>query len=95
MLGTDPETGREIVAKDGRYGPYVTELIEEMTEAQLEEHMKSLPTEYYKNGKPKPKKKPAKEKPRTGSLLSDMTLETVTLERGAATALPAPRRRDG
>nr|WP_274617631.1 type I DNA topoisomerase [Nesterenkonia sp. AY15] len=90
VLGTDPETGREIVAKDGRYGPYVTELIEEMTEAQLEEHMKSLPTEYYKNGKPKPKKKPAKEKPRTGSLLSDMTLETVTLEQ-ALRLLSLPR----
>ena len=28
-LGTDPETGREIVAKTGRYGPYVTEILEE------------------------------------------------------------------
>jgi DNA topoisomerase-1 len=28
VLGTDPETGRTIVAKVGRYGPYVTELID-------------------------------------------------------------------
>jgi DNA topoisomerase I len=28
-LGTDPSTGREIVAKAGRYGPYVTEVLEE------------------------------------------------------------------
>ncbi|MGH3936284.1 MAG: type I DNA topoisomerase [Pseudonocardiaceae bacterium] len=28
-LGTDPVTGREIVAKEGRYGPYVTELLPE------------------------------------------------------------------
>jgi DNA topoisomerase-1 len=28
-LGTDPETGRMIVAKAGRYGPYVTEVLEE------------------------------------------------------------------
>ncbi|MDQ4093300.1 MAG: type I DNA topoisomerase, partial [Actinomycetota bacterium] len=27
LLGTDPVTGREIVAKEGRYGPYVTELL--------------------------------------------------------------------
>ncbi|MGO1683561.1 MAG: type I DNA topoisomerase [Brachybacterium sp.] len=27
VLGTDPETGHEIVAKDGRYGPYVTEIL--------------------------------------------------------------------
>ncbi|MEU1278829.1 type I DNA topoisomerase [Streptomyces sp. NPDC005805] len=30
-LGTDPETGRQIVAKDGRYGPYVTEVLPEGT----------------------------------------------------------------
>ncbi|MDX6328552.1 MAG: topoisomerase [Streptomycetaceae bacterium] len=30
-LGTDPATGRQIVAKDGRYGPYVTEILPEGT----------------------------------------------------------------
>lgn len=30
-LGTDPESGHEIVAKDGRYGPYVTEVLPEGT----------------------------------------------------------------
>jgi len=28
-LGVDPSTGREIVAKTGRYGPYVTEILED------------------------------------------------------------------
>jgi DNA topoisomerase-1 len=28
-LGTDPETGHEIIARTGRYGPYVTETLEE------------------------------------------------------------------
>jgi DNA topoisomerase I len=28
-LGTDPATGRQVVARSGRYGPYVTEVIEE------------------------------------------------------------------
>lgn len=28
-VGVDPDTGRTIVAKDGRYGPYVTEVLEE------------------------------------------------------------------
>jgi DNA topoisomerase I len=28
-LGVDPETGREIVARTGRYGPYVTEVLED------------------------------------------------------------------
>nr|WP_218882056.1 type I DNA topoisomerase [Nesterenkonia xinjiangensis] len=90
VLGHDPETGREIVAKDGRYGPYVTEVVEEMTEEQVQAHMDAQPTEYYKNGKPKPKKKPAKVKPRTGSLLKDMSLETVTLE-DALKLLSLPR----
>lgn len=30
-LGTDPESGHQIVAKDGRYGPYVTEILPEGT----------------------------------------------------------------
>ncbi|MFG2114345.1 type I DNA topoisomerase [Streptomyces sp. NPDC048718] len=30
-LGADPETGHQIVAKDGRYGPYVTEILPEDT----------------------------------------------------------------
>jgi DNA topoisomerase-1 len=29
VLGKDPATGREIVARSGRYGPYVTEVLEE------------------------------------------------------------------
>ena len=79
-LGTDPETGRTVVARDGRYGPYVTEVIPEMTEEELQAWLDAQPTEYYKNGKPKPKKKPAKEKPRTGSLFTSMSVDTVTLE---------------
>ncbi|MET1034577.1 MAG: type I DNA topoisomerase [Arthrobacter sp.] len=75
-LGVDPETGRAIVAKDGRYGAYVTEVIHEPTPEELA----ALPVEYYKNGKPKPPKKPVKERPRTGSLFKSMSVETVTLE---------------
>ena len=61
-LGTDPVTGHEIVAKDGRFGPYVTEL---------------LPEPEAPEGS---KKKPAKPKPRTGSLFKTMSVETVTLD---------------
>jgi DNA topoisomerase I len=59
-LGVDPETGRTIVVKAGRYGPYVTEVVEDG------------------------------EKPRTASLFSSMSPETVTLE-DALRLLTLPR----
>src|SRR5262249_38817370 len=34
VLGTDPQSGKTIVAKDGRYGPYVTEQMEEGSAAK-------------------------------------------------------------
>ncbi|MCU1531816.1 MAG: topA, partial [Arthrobacter sp.] len=76
VLGADPHTGHTVVAKNGRYGAYVTEVIPEMTEEQIA----NQPVEYYKNGKPKPPKKPVKAKPRTGSLFKSMTVESVTLD---------------
>jgi DNA topoisomerase I len=53
-LGTDPESGLPIVARSGRYGPYVTEVL--------------------------PEGSPKSAKPRTGSLLKSMSLDTVTLD---------------
>ena len=69
-----------MVAKNGRYGPYVTEVIPEMTA----EEIANQPVEYYKNGKPKPPKKPVKAKPRTGSLFKTMSVDTITLEEALA-----------
>ncbi|MFD3687616.1 type I DNA topoisomerase [Nocardiopsis sp. NPDC058631] len=74
-LGTDPGTGRPVVAKNGRYGPYVTEVIEEPEEAE---------------GATKPKRAKAKVKPRTSSLLKSMSLDTVTLD-DALRLLSLPR----
>ncbi|WP_138414567.1 type I DNA topoisomerase [Sinomonas gamaensis] len=76
ILGDDPLTGHTVVAKNGRYGAYVTEVIPEATPEQLA----AQPVEYYKNGKPKPPKKPAKVKPRTASLFKSMSIDTVTLD---------------
>jgi DNA topoisomerase-1 len=76
-LGVDPITGHEIVAKEGRYGPYVTEILPEPEAPPVT------------NGA-KPKKAPAKPKPRTGSLFKGMTTETITLEQ-ALRLLSLPR----
>jgi DNA topoisomerase-1 len=78
VLGVDPETGHEIVAKDGRYGPYVTEILPEppADEAAAEPAKKG--------------KKAAGPKPRTGSLLRSMDLQTITLE-DALKLLSLPR----
>jgi DNA topoisomerase-1 len=77
-LGVDPETGHDIVAKDGRYGPYVTEVLPE-------------PPDDGEDGAPaKRGKKPTGPKPRTGSLLRAMDLQTVTLE-DALKLLSLPR----
>jgi DNA topoisomerase-1 len=78
-LGVDPETGHEIVAKDGRYGPYVTEVLPKPDDDD------------GAAGQPAKKgKKPTGPKPRTGSLLRSMDLQTVTLE-DALKLLSLPR----
>jgi DNA topoisomerase-1 len=75
VLGIDPETGHEIVARDGRYGPFVTEVLPDEAE----------------DGEPAKKgKKPNGPKPRTASLLRSMDLETVTLD-DALKLLSLPR----
>ena len=42
ILGTDPDSGRTIVARAGRYGPYVTEVLEENTPASVKPRTASL-----------------------------------------------------
>ena len=61
-LGVHPQTGKPVVLRSGRYGPYVTEELPEGSE----------------------------EKPRTASLFSSMTPETVTLD-DAVRLLSLPR----
>jgi DNA topoisomerase I len=79
LLGDDPTTGRPIVVKAGRYGPYVTELLEDDDAAPVEEAPKGAR-----------KKAAARAKPRTASLFKDMSPDTVTLD-DALRLLSLPR----
>ncbi len=96
-LGVDPVSGHVIIAKDGRYGPYVTEVLpepEETTEA-VQAAAAGMDGETVKaTAKPaktkKTTKKTAGPKPRTASLLRSMDLSTVTLEQ-ALDLLSLPR----
>ena len=96
-LGVDPVSGHVIIAKDGRYGPYVTEVLpepEETTEA-VQAAAAGMDGEAVKaTAKPakakKTTKKTAGPKPRTASLLRSMDLSTVTLEQ-ALDLLSLPR----
>jgi DNA topoisomerase-1 len=77
-LGTDPISGHQIVAKAGRFGPYVTEVI---PEPELDEGMSAAA---------KKKAKAALPKPRTASLFKSQSLSTITLD-DALRLLSLPR----
>jgi DNA topoisomerase-1 len=74
-LGHDPVSGHMVVAKDGRYGPYVTEILPEPPEDETPK---------------KRTKKADAAKPRTSSLFKTMSLDTITLE-DALKLLTIPR----
>jgi len=69
-LGIHPETNLPLLAKSGRFGPYVTEVFPE-PEMVVDKKTGELK---------KPRKKKDAPKPKTASLLSTMTLDTITIE---------------
>ncbi|WP_241246342.1 type I DNA topoisomerase [Microbacterium endophyticum] len=76
VLGENPENGKLVVVKDGRFGPYVQENDPEEPEAVDEatgEVTESAP-------KKKTAKKAAAPKPRTASLFKSMSVDSVDLE---------------
>ena len=74
-LGFDPQTGLEVIVKSGRFGAYITEV---------------FPEEIVAEGAKKKRKKKDAPKPKTASLLSTMSLDTVDLS-DALRLLSLPR----
>ena len=79
-LGIDPTTSLPIIAKSGRYGPYITEVLPE-PEMVVDKKTGELK---------KPRKKKDAPKPKTASLLSTMDLDTITFD-DALRLLSLPR----
>jgi len=79
-LGIDPTTSLPIIAKSGRYGPYVTEVLPE-PEMVVDKKTGELK---------KPRKKKDAPKPKTASLLSTMDLDSITFD-DALKLLSLPR----
>ena len=77
VIGVNPENGKNIVAKDGRFGPYVTEL---EPETAASETVNESTGEITDAPKKKTTKKATAEKPRTGSLFKSMDLATIDLD---------------
>ena len=69
-LGINPETNLPLLAKSGRFGPYITEVFPE-PEMVVDKKTGELK---------KPRKKKDAPKPKTASLLSTMTLDTITID---------------
>jgi DNA topoisomerase-1 len=80
VIGLNPDNGKEIVAKDGRFGPYVTELEPELPPVEPE-YVLDKKTGELKEKKPK---KVAVVKPRTASIFKSMDLATIDLETALA-----------
>jgi len=76
VIGINPDSGKTIVAKDGRYGPYVTELEPEPEPVEPEFVLDKKTGEL----KEKKVKKAAVVKPRTASIFKTMDLALVDLE---------------
>ncbi|MFC8801433.1 type I DNA topoisomerase [Promicromonospora sp. NPDC057138] len=68
VLGVHPETGNPVIAKNGRYGPYVTE---QLPEPDLDPDLSAAA---------KKRALAALPKPRTASLLKTQALDSVSLE---------------
>ncbi|WP_275094022.1 type I DNA topoisomerase [Microbacterium caowuchunii] len=75
VLGENPENGKLVVVKDGRFGPYVQEV-----EPTDPEDADASTGEVVEAPKKRGAKKVAAPKPRTASLFKSMSVDTIDLE---------------
>ncbi|MEZ3155532.1 type I DNA topoisomerase [Microbacterium sp. BWR-S6Y] len=74
VLGENPDNGKLVVVKDGRFGPYVQE-----TDAEEPEEVDQATGEVVEAPKKRGVKKEAAPKPRTASLFRSMSVDTIDL----------------
>ncbi len=76
VLGENPENGKIVVVKDGRFGPYVQETDPVDESAEIDEST----GEVHEAPKKKGAKKETAPKPRTASLFRSMSVDTIDLD---------------
>lgn len=74
VLGENPDNGKLVVVKDGRFGPYVQE-----TDAEEPEEVDQATGEVVEAPKKRGVKKEAAPKPRTASLFRSMSVDAIDL----------------
>lgn len=85
VLGENPENGKLVVVKDGRFGPYVQEV-----DAEEPDEVDQSTGEVVEAPKKRGVKKEAAPKPRTASLFRSMSVDTIELD-AALQLLSLPR----